>query len=141
MEIGVKILDQDNWKQIAEGLHSIVFDKKRDHKIDRADGCFLIYDKNTNCSVGYVSYFETDAKSIYWQWGGLFPEFRGTNIAYKAINICLEVADKIYDTINMMVHRDNIKMLKIAFSVGFRINGVRCFRDDDIYCELSREKK
>ena len=138
MKLNSVVLSPEEFGQIAETAHLIVFDEKRPREMNRIDFAILVEDENHE-PAGYGTYRELDNESVYMQYGGCFPN---TINSYSAWEVYVAAIDKLqsmgYKRANTLVENQNIAMLKCAFKKGFRIIGIRVF-ESKIYCELYKD--
>lgn len=135
MKIGIQILKKGDWAQLSEAAHAAVFSEKRPPDMDRVDYSLLVVKDPENDPIGYITVRELDKESIYWQYGGATPKFRGTLYPVLAYRLCIDWARQLYKNISTYVDSDNIRYLRLAMNEGFRIIGTRTF-DGKIYAEL-----
>lgn len=129
-------LDKEAWKrEWAEMAHKVVFEKHRPGSVDRIDYALLIVNTELNKPAGFCTVRELDSESVYWQYGGTFPETIGTTWVASVYHALIEWTRDRYKRITTLVSNQNIAYLKLCMKFGFRIIGVRCFKNE-IYVEL-----
>jgi RimJ/RimL family protein N-acetyltransferase len=124
------------WAQHSAKVHAAVFDKSKPAEWDRIDYVLLIH--NDEKAIAYISCREEDRETVYWQFGGIFPAYRNTGLAYKIIDECVKWTAEKYKRVTMRVENSNISFLKLAFKAGFRIVGTVTFKSF-ILCNLLLE--
>lgn len=138
MRVRLEILDPTEWALLAKDAHAIVFEKVRDPAMDRLTGALLAIDEEKNQPVGYATYRELDNESVYLQWGGAFPEIRGSIHVARIYRLFLFTLEA-YRRIGTHIENTNVSYLRLAMAHGFRIIGTRTFRGE-VLVELLREK-
>lgn len=131
MTLSVKVLSPKNWFELSEKAHALVFDKHKPAERDRIDYALICEKKNNaiDAFVGYVTVKELDGESVYWQYGGAFPQCKNTLIAFKGFGLFLDWTAKKYKRVSLMVANTNVSMLKFAMKAGFRIVGLRVTKE------------
>jgi hypothetical protein len=135
--ISVEMLSAEEWRNMAEEAHLICFDEKRPPSMDRID--FALLNIQDDMPLNYCTCRELDAESVYWQYGGAFPNSKGTIHSAKSyarnIKWCF---DNGYKRISTYVHNENLSMFRIQLKCGFRVIGMRNFKGD-LFLELLLE--
>ena len=126
----------DRW---AENAHKICFDEMRPSHFNRIDYALIIVN-GKNKPAGFCTVKELDHESVYWQYGGAFPDTQGTVWTFRCYEMLLDWTFNKYKRITTYVHNENIVYLKMIMKFGFRIIGVRFFAGK-IYVELLNERK
>lgn len=116
-----------DWKQYSENAHMIAFNEIKSRDFDRIDFALLVV--NENRPLGYVTCRETNAESVYWQFGGSFPGTKDTAITFRGYQVFIDWTKARYKRISTLIRNDNTVMLKMAMKVGFRIVGIKTFQD------------
>lgn len=138
MILNTLVLNTDEWEQISESAHLVVFNEKRPSTMNRIDLAILVEDENKK-PLGYGTYRELDSESVYMQYGGCFPGTINTSFSWPVYSAAIDKLFSIgYLRANTLIENENIPMLKFAFKKGFRIIGIRTFKNK-IYCELLLE--
>jgi hypothetical protein len=119
----VNLYGPKDWKELSENVHSIVFSKVKPASWDRIDHAMLVVKGED--PVGYITAREIDAETVYWQFGGMFPQYRDGVTTMKAYKLCIDLAERRYKRISTLIENTNTAMLRIAMHQGFRIIGVR----------------
>lgn len=135
--IEVQKLSKEEWSQMAESAHLICFDENRPAFMDRIDYALLnvVGDKPLN----YCTVRELDAESVYWQYGGAFPNSKGTIHSARSYARNIKWSfEQGYKRITTYVKNTNTEMFRIQLKCGFRVIGMRYF-DGDLYLELILE--
>lgn len=120
---------KEDWKQLSEKAHLVVFNEVRDAESERID--FALVAENQDSTPGtYVTCRELDAHSLYFQYGGSFPGTKGTPRSLQAMQGFLRWArENGYKRVAYYVENKNHAMLKLAMRTGFTITGVRNFKN------------
>lgn len=77
--------------------------------------------------MGYLTCRETDAHTLYWQYGGAFPgtiKSSMTWIGYQAFALWCK---QRYKRVVTYIENKNTVMLKMAMKIGFVIQGIKVF--------------
>ena len=124
--MNIKKLTPQQWAELSEKAHLIVFGKNKPASMDRIDYALLCEDdKNI---LGYITVREQDSESVYWQFGGTFPGTRSTIKAFHVFQAFIRWARENCKRVAMLVENTNTAMLKFAMKMGFRIVGIRNFQ-------------
>jgi RimJ/RimL family protein N-acetyltransferase len=134
--IQVEKLYPDEWKMLAESAHVSVFDEVRSPDLDRIS--YALIAKSGSDLVGYLTARETDAETVYWQFGGMFRDFRGTTKTMQTYVAFINWTKNKYKRITTFVENVNIPYLRLAMSCGFLITGIKNFKNT-ILVELTLE--
>lgn len=139
MSIEVIKLNKGEWISLSKDAHLICFNETRDPMMDRID--FALINDRDGIPLNYCTVRELDADSVYWQYGGAFPNTKGSVVSYysyeRYANWCF---DDGYKRITTYIENTNLPMLKIALKVGFLIIGTRTFKGC-VMLELLLEKE
>lgn len=123
----VESWSEKEWSKYAERAHLVVFSKLRPAGMDRID--FALVVKDGSKLMGYVTCREWDSESLYWQFGGAFPGTRETSLSFRGYQAFVRWTKDHYKRVSTLISNDNAVMLKMAAKVGFKIIGVRTFRN------------
>lgn len=131
--------DPVTWaREWAELAHSIVFNEKRSGDMNRIDFALLVINHATDVPAGFCTVRELDRESIYWQYGGAFPGTQSTFWVVGVYEALLDWCRGKYKRISTLVSNENIPYLKLCMKFGFRIIGVRLFKNE-VFVELLNE--
>lgn len=133
MTLSVLEITAKEWKQLSEAAHVLSFKERRAASLDRIDFALLAVLEGK--PVAYATVRELDAESIYWQYGGAFPEIKGTINVLKVYRMFIAHCAARYRRVTTLVENGNVRYLKLAMAVGFRIMGCRMFKGD-VFVEL-----
>ncbi len=123
----VKIHKED-WKELAEKAHLVVFGEVKKPEMDRIDFA-LIVESEHGIALQYGTCRETDAYSLYYQYGGSFPGTKGTIKSHRCFEALLTWArENGYKRVSFLVENTNAPMLKLALACDFLITGIRHFK-------------
>lgn len=117
-------LSPQEWSIFSEQAHLLAFDEIRPFLSERIDYA-LLATSDENKPMGYVTVRELDDESVYWQFGGSFPETRGSMACLKGYRAFLDWHKERYARVATLIENTNIPMLKMAMKVGFLIVGVK----------------
>ena len=127
--IVVHKLSVKQWEDLAEKAHGVVFNESRPAHFDRVDFALVAVDDDQKLMIGYTTMREISHDTIYWQYGGSFPEYRGTPIAAKGYALFIQwCKEHGYKRITTLIENNNKAMLKLAAFNDFIIVGVRNFK-------------
>ena len=145
MKISVQKLNPEQWAQVAEDAHLVVFKESRKPHVDRIDFALVAHDDEAQLPCGYMTVRELDAESVYWQYGGAFPSIKGSIYSARCYEEFIKWHKLMkYKTVTTLVENDNLPYLKLAMHYGFRIIGVRIFKGNvlvELMNDLSEDKK
>lgn len=123
----VTVLNPAQWKVLAKDAHLIVFGEGRAESKDRIDYA-LVAEHPSVGIFGYVTARELDEDTVYWQFGGAFPNAKKTRLAVDGYRSFISwTLDHGYKRICTFIENENTTMLKLAMFHGFRVIGVRNF--------------
>lgn len=134
--IHAEFLTKEEWRNYSKDAHEISFEETWNAELERIDYAMLLV--NEQEPLAYVTLKETGEHSVYLQYGGAFPNSRGTILSYKAFAVMLDSLQKKYKKITTLVENNNWGMLKFYWSAKFLVTGLRYFKNH-IYLELSFE--
>lgn len=126
--IEIQRLDPEQWSSFSEDAHRTCFAEFRPAYTDRIDYALLAHDPTTRGVLGYVTVKELDHESVYWQYGGAFPNIEKGTLVMRTYLQFTEVMREKYKRVTTLVENTNVSYLKLAMKVGFRIIGVRMFK-------------
>lgn len=120
-------LEKNIWKELSESAHLIVFNELKSSALDRVDFALLISNE-TQKPMAFVTCQELDAFTLYWQYGGSFPDTKDTIYSVRSFELFLKwCRDHGYQRVGFRVENNNFPMLKLAMKSGFKIVGLRAF--------------
>lgn len=128
MNIEIFKLSKEQWSDISEKCHAATFKESKPKEWDRVDFALMAVDQEKNLMVGYMTIRELDHESIYWQYGGSFPEYRNTLIAARTYALFIKWCSEHYKRISTLIENTNKPMLKLAAHNGLQIFGIRNFK-------------
>jgi RimJ/RimL family protein N-acetyltransferase len=139
MEAVVEKINPGEWASLAKDAHLICFNEVREPSMDRID--YALINSRDGDPLNYCTVRELDSESVYWQYGGAFPNSKGTGTTYYSYQRNAEwTFEQGYKRITTYIENNNVAMLKIAIKVGFRVIGTRTF-NNHIMLELLLEKE
>lgn len=135
-------IGKNEWDSFSEYAHKLAFSEHKPKELDRIDYSLLIVkvDENNDRPVGYITVRENDPRSVYWQFGGAFPEAKKSIYVAHGYRAALDFQKKLSDRVVTYIENTNLAMLKLAFSVGFVVVGTRTVFGK-IYVDLLNEFK
>lgn len=130
----VRKIPPEEWRVISEEAHKVCFSEIRPKDMERIS--FALIAEKDGVPAGYVTCRELDSESVYWQYGGSFPNIKKNIYSMRAYEAFHKFTKELgFKRITTYIQNTNISMLKLAFSQGFRIIGVRLF-GNEVFCEL-----
>ena len=136
MKFNLMCINKDEWKEVSEAAHFNIFGVNRSADHQRIDFCLLLQNTERNDFFGYITCREFDSKTLYWSYGGMFDQYKGTTFTFSAIWTMLNWCRERYDRVTTLVEQSNVKMQRIHLKLGAVISGVRTF-DNEIIIELT----
>lgn len=135
--IEVRKISKEQWKTMSEDAHLICFDEKRPASMDRID--YALLNVRDEIPLNYCTVRELDEESVYWQYGGAFPNTKGTVQSARSYARNIKwTFEQGYKRITTFVDNKNTEMFRIQLKCGFRVIGMRHFKND-LYLELLLE--
>lgn len=119
----------DEWAKVSEDTHLAVFGTKKPANFDRISYALGVCRQEDWTPVLYVTVREHDHESVYWQFGGALGPAKGSIVAYRATLAVIKWQLERAKRISFLVENDNLPMLHLAMKTGFRIVGVRYFKN------------
>lgn len=126
-EILVKEIAPREWKALAEDAHLSVFDELWDKDLERIDFAMIMTMKETDQLISYATAQKVDEQTIYLQYGGAFPTYKGTPITFLSFKEMLTHLKLKYSKIVTLVENNNYPMLRFYMKEFFLITGIRYF--------------
>lgn len=127
MTVDIDKIDKKDWGRFSEEAHKIAFKEIKPKEWDRID--YALLGRHFDTPMGYVTCREVDAHTVYWQFGGAFPGTKSTSLSFLTYQGFVNWTKNRYERIVTYIENDNLVMLKMAMKVGFRITGVRVYKD------------
>lgn len=129
MELSVKKIGPQLWSStFSEHAHLGVFGEFHDRNLDRIDYALLCINKEDE-PVAYMTCRELDSESVYWQYGGVFGPYRNSVTAFRACESFTKYHRENYKRCATYIENTNTAMLKVALKLGFKISGIRNFKN------------
>lgn len=123
-------LTKEAWELLSESAHLVVFGEKRKAESERVDFALIVDDVHEQVPLMYATCKELDSETLYLQYGGAFPGTKDTISVVKCFEEILKWAQNFgYLRVSFRVENDNHPMLKLAMRCGFKIVGLRAFKD------------
>ncbi len=119
-------VDSNTWKEVSAQTHRVCFGEEPPTTDERVDFALVAQDPSKDQYVTYVTCRELDRKTLYWQYGAAFPEYRDTLLPWRGYQYMTKKTwDLGYDAIFTLIENTNRGMLKFALKMGYKIIGVR----------------
>jgi hypothetical protein len=117
-------VEKEQWREhFSAHAHRATFGKLRDPLQERIDYALLCVDGEV--PVGYVTVRELDHETVYWPYGGVFPDWHATPKVLRIARKLFRSQGTLAPRLRFLVEHENVPMLKIALQLGARIVGVR----------------
>lgn len=117
-------ISKEEWKEkYAEKTHTEVFNTPWTKDFERLDFALLTFEGDSK--VQFATVRELDKETAYIQYGGSFPDYRGSINSWKSFGVVLDYLDKDYKGVGFLTENTNFPMLKFAIKKEFAIVGVR----------------
>jgi hypothetical protein len=130
-------IDPAGWSGMGSNAHTAVFGEYRPLELDRIDFALLVLDEH-GFAAGYVTCQEKDSETVYWQYGGSLPNYKGTIFSYIGYKELIKFCKDHYKRIETRIENKNKTMLGIANRAGFLVQGTYHFKDK-LFDELCLE--
>ena len=140
MKYSVEVLSPEQWATVSEGTHFEVFGTLKPKDWDRIDYALLALREGEPLPMAYVTCREVSRDCVYWQFGGVFPEVRGTFATWAIYKTFIEWARAKYKMVSTYTANDNYAYLKMALKAGFKIIGTRNV-DGQVFVDLKLDFK
>jgi GNAT superfamily N-acetyltransferase len=119
-------LSQEDWvKNFSENMHKIVFKEIKPAHRDRISYALLV--AKADAVVGYVTVRELDDENVYWQFGGVLPQYQGSMTAVRCIGEAVEWQRQRSKRIRTYVENTNSRMLRFWMASDFLVIGTHTF--------------
>lgn len=130
----VSYYSKEEWAAYSANAHLSVFKEIHDANQDRIDFALLAADENQTLIL-YCTFCELDRDSVYMQFGGSFPPYRGSPETYRGFCEFVSRLSKQYKHLYFHVEHSNFAMLKFAIKMECKIVGVSRARTGRILLE------
>jgi hypothetical protein len=81
-------IHKDDWSDLAERAHLVVFGEVKKPEMDRLDFTLLV-ESEAGVPMQYATCREIDKESLYFQYGGSFPGTKGTIQSLRCLELLL----------------------------------------------------
>lgn len=136
--IEVRPVTREEWLKMSEEAHLICFNEKRPKDLERID--YALLNVTTEGDVlNYCTVKELDSESVYWQYGGAFPNSKGS--VHSARSYARNIKwtfEQGYKRITTYAKNTNSNMLRIQLKCGFIPIGTRTFKGE-VFIEMLLE--
>lgn len=124
----VKKVTKEDWAELSERAHLIVFNEIRKPETERIDFA-LIVESESGVPLQYATCRELDSESLFFQYGGSFPGTKGSPKSLRCMEKIIGWAEfSGYRRIAFLVENTNDAMMKLAMRCGFLVTGIRTFK-------------
>lgn len=129
MTFSVVMIPKEKFFDLSEDLHKICFSEIKPKELERIDFALAIIDDEKNQMAAYTTCKELDGESLYFQYGGDFPEYRGKDLGKTFFHLFLNWIETTgYKRLGCLIENDNKGMLKIASQASMKIIGLRNYK-------------
>lgn len=111
------------WESLRKDAHAVAFGAYPALP-ERVDYALLAMNESFE-PLGYLTARELDDESVYWGYGGGTPESKDSLKAVRTYQALVDWTRERYRYVTTRIENDNIRYLKLAMSVGFRVIGTR----------------
>lgn len=126
--ITVKQISRFDWHALAANAHLAVFNENWTPEKERIDFTLLTVDED-NKMIQYATIREMDWESSYIQYGGSFPDYRGSINSVKSFRAILDWLFERYINVSFFTENTNWPMLKFAIREKFSVISTRTFQN------------
>lgn len=119
----VELFTKEEWDMMSEKVHFITFGEARSAVLNRHH--FILGCAHNGQLGGYITCMEFDSRSVYIQYGGVFPDFLKTIHAMGGYKNLIGWLDERYDRATTYIENTNSSMLKMALKLGFVVTGTK----------------
>lgn len=122
-------VEKDKWAALSKNAHLVVHNETMPEGLERIDFALLV-ESDKEMPMSYVTCREQDAESLYLAYGGSFPGTKGTGYSKETFHQMLSwMILNGYKRVGFYVQNNNYAMLRLAVTQGFKITGVRNFKN------------
>ncbi len=122
MNITVKRIEKQEWKDLAVNAHLAVFNESWTLEDECIDYALLTVDES-NMLVQYATISESGGRGAFIEYGGSFESYKGTVTSFQSFKAILDYLFSKYKKVNFSTHNKNFPMLKFAIKENFYIIG------------------
>lgn len=121
-------IDRVEWiKNFQNDAYKKVFEDDDTSSMDRSlfDHAFVVVDDKTEMPIIYNTIKQSSTDSVFIEFGGSFPEYRGSMKVKPAFKILLDMyKNGGAKVVHLNTKNTNVAMQKLALSTGFTQFGV-----------------
>lgn len=125
--MSIVVYSSEQWDKFASLAHYLVFKENRPSEMNRIDFALVVLKGEK--PLGYMTIREIDSETCYIQYGGAFESSKDTVMTYPAYKELIDWLSVKYKYCTTLIENTNLVMLKFAMKVGFKIIGIRNFKD------------
>lgn len=123
MKYKVIKIPKEEWNEkFARNAHISVFDAEFDPALHPMDFAYLVADEKENM-ISYCTLREMNKDNVVLDFGGTFPDYRGSVKAFPSFIAILDSLKQHYKRAVFVIHNENWAMLKFANKARFKITG------------------
>jgi hypothetical protein len=132
----VKRFTPEEWAPLAQDAHKALFGLERPQELNSHH--FILGGFGDGELGGYITCLEMDTKSVYIQYGGIFPNFSKSIHAFPAYLQLIGWLRAKYSRAMTKIENTNFPMLKMALQAGFVVMGTEFF-EGKLFLNLTNE--
>ncbi len=121
-------LSPEQWAQLAPLAEGYSFGSVDPSGFARLD--FALIGIEHSVIVGWATFREKTATSVFWQFGGAAPNAEKSLHVLRFYGGVMEHLAKTYQDVSTLIKNDNAPMLKLAAKIGYKIVGLRAVKGD-----------
>jgi RimJ/RimL family protein N-acetyltransferase len=123
----LKKLTHEQWLEISDIAHSVVFGEVRPTSLERFS--FALAIEADGVIGGFITCHEMDSETLYIQYGGVLPKFQKTHHAMRGYKMLINHCIENYKRVWTRIENKNTAMLKMAMALDFIPVGISHFKE------------
>lgn len=125
MSLSLLKLTPEEWRMSARDAHVAAFDEMPPEGYDNIDAALLVINTIVDKPIVYITVKDLGGGEVYLKHGGAFDLAKNSTWAFSAYRLAIAHLSESYNKMSTLVHNTNIKYLKMALSVGFKVTGMK----------------
>ena len=138
MSLSLLKLTPSEWSASAANAHIAAFDEKPPVGFDNIDAALLIVNTIIDKPIVYITVKDLGNGEIYLKHGGAFDLAKNSTWVFSAYRLAIAHLSESYNKLSTLVHNTNVRYLKMALSVGFKVTGMKVI-EGNLLLELTME--
>lgn len=127
MSVTLEVVNPEEFSKLGEKIHEVCFKENRPSDFNRFDYSIVCHNDKHGLTA-YSTILELDAETAYMQHGGTFPDTPKL-LTVKSYMMMVEFLKKKYPVLVTRIFNDNVAMIKLALTAGFKIHGVEYYNE------------